>query len=403
MNVMVLAARNVRGLWPRYLSLFVLAVLAVSVVGASRMLVTASAESGRARVTESVAQRAVTVTSDREPGGRVLDVDALEEIRRDQHVASAEAVYSLPVDLELPDLPLGVDVAPVRSSVPPPLVATTRGSVFPLAAHELVVPAVIDGRDMRGELGRPVTVGHPRGQGDGSSSSLRSSMTVVGLVDPTWQDDGSRIVYAAPAVTERWFDEASGAVGMPGVIAEQGYDKVTVLAREAADVPGVLQRIQSSGLVAVSLQQMSPTLTDTMTTVSRLTDYGQWLLIGLCTVAAFVVIRSLTVQRTREIGLLKALGHSSGRVTAGLVVEGLGVTWLACIVSVGASAVLANALRGLLPADSFAADAGLIRSVDWGVVLWSFPGAVLVVVLGGALPFLRALRLPAAEALRDAR
>jgi putative ABC transport system permease protein len=402
MNLFRHALSNVKGLWPRYVGLFVLATLALSAIGAGRLLVAASAESARAAVTESVSQRAVTVTSDREPGGQVLDEDALEIVAGFAGVVSAEPVYALPVDVELPELPIGVDLVPLRSAVPPPLVESARPRVLPLAPGEILLPAVVDGRDMGDVLGRRVVVGHPQGQGQGSSSSERSGMTVVGLVDPTWQDDGTRAAYADPAVAREWYETASLPGTMRQVIADQGYDKVTVLAARSEDVDAVLARIQGLGLVAVSFQQMTPSLPDAMTTISRVTDYAQWLLVALCVVAVFVVVRSLTQQRTREIGLLKALGHRSGRVTVGLYLESLSVSWFACIAAVLGSLVLANVVRPLLPEDAVPRGGAALWSVDWSLVGWSLVGSAVVVALGGALPFLRTLRMPAADALRDA-
>ena len=402
MNLFRHTAANVKGLWPRYVGLFVLATLALSAIGAGRLLVSASTQSARAAVTESVAQRVITVTSDREPGGTVLDDSELESLLGFAGVASAEPVFALPIDVELPDLPIGVDLVPLRSSIPPPLVQSARPRVLPLAPGELLLPAVVDGRDMSDVLGRRVVVGHPEGQGQGSSTSERSPMTVVGLVDPSWQDDGPRAAYSDPSVAREWYEHASLPGTMTAVIAEQGYDKVTVLADRSEDVPGLLGRVQGRGLIAVSFQQMTPSLPDAMTTISRLTDYAQWLLVGICVVAVFVVIRSLTQQRTREIGLLKALGHRSHRVTAGLYLEGLSVSWLACLAAVAGSVLLANAVRPLLPGEALPHDAATIWSVDWSLVGWSVVGSAVVVALGGALPFLRTLRMPAADALRDA-
>ncbi|MEO7448504.1 MAG: ABC transporter permease [Humibacillus sp.] len=403
MNLMRHTAANVRGLWPRYLGLFVLAVLALSAIGASRLLVGTAVASARAGVTEAVALRAISVESNREPGGRVLDEATLATVAALPSVASAEPVYSLPVDVELAATPVGLDLVPVRPSVPPPLVARSRDRVFPLGAGEIVLPAEVDGLDLSPQLGQRVVVGHPRGQGAGSSTSQHTPMVVVALVDPSWQDDGPRSAYAAPDVTRSWFDAASAPEGAERVFAQQGYDKATVLVDRADSVSDVLSRIQGLGLVAVSFQQMAPSLPDAMTVIARLTDIAQWLLIGICVVAVFIVVRSLTAQRTREIGLLKALGHRSGRVTAGLYLESVFVSWAACIASVGVSIVVANLARPLLPAGALPVGTSTIWAVDLPLLFTSLIGAAVVVALGGALPFLRALRMPAAEALRDGR
>jgi putative ABC transport system permease protein len=403
MNLVKHASANIRGLWPRYLGLFVLAVLALSAIGASRILVGTAVASARAGVTEAVALRAISVEGDRDPGGQVLDEASLATIAALPSVASAEPVYSLPVDVGLAETPVGLDLVPVRSQVPPPLVASSRERVFPLGPGEIVLPAEVDGLDLSPQLGKRLVVDHPRGQGSGSSTSRHTPMVVVALADPSWQDDGPRSAYAAPDVTRAWFDDASAPEGAERVLAQRPHDKATVLVDRAESVPQVLSRIQGLGLVAVSFQQMAPSLPDAMTVISRLTDVAQWLLVGICVVAVFIVVRSLTTQRTREIGLLKALGHRSSRVTAGLYLESVAVAWAACIVSVGLSLVLANLARPLLPVGALPVSTSAIWAVDLPLVLTSFVGSAVVVALGGALPFLRALRLPAAEALRDGR
>ncbi|HET7398305.1 MAG TPA: hypothetical protein VFJ94_07260 [Intrasporangium sp.] len=89
--------------------------------------------------------------------------------------------------------------------------------------------------------------------------------------------------------------------------------------------------------------------------------------------------------------------------SASLLLESLLVSWLACAASVVVSLVAVNVLRRLLPAGLLPAAVSGVWGVDWAVFGGSLGVSAVVVAVGGALPFLRALRLDAAEALRDWR
>jgi len=318
-------------------------------------------------------------------------------------VASVEPTYPVAVDLQLPDVLIGLDLVPLRPSMPPPLVRSVRDAVFPLGTREIVLPSSIDGRDMSPQLGQTITVGHPEGMGQGSSTSVTERVVVVALSDPAWQDDGPRSAFGNGRDVEAWFALSAKPLSMEEVLAQQGVDKATVVTTSAADVPSVLRTVQAMHLSAVAFQQLTPTLPDTLNTVSRLTSVMEWVLVILGAAAVFVIVRSLVLQRTREIGLLKALGHSSHRITLTLLLETLVVSWGACAVAAALSVVLSNAVRPMLPADLLPKAVSGIWRVDWSTLSGSLAAAALVVVLGSALPLVRAMRLDPAEALRDWR
>ena len=101
-------------------------------------------------------------------------------------------------------------------------------------------------------------------------------------------------------------------------------------------------------------------------------------------------------ERTREMGILKSMGFSDGRVFLLLIGEALALSLLGAVVGVGLAWLLANVLHFnpkpdffpvfYLPRESLLAAIGL---------------AVLTGVVSGLVPAVAGMRLKAAEALRS--
>ena len=98
-------------------------------------------------------------------------------------------------------------------------------------------------------------------------------------------------------------------------------------------------------------------------------------------------------ERTREIGVLKAVGWKSRRILAMILGESIVLTLLAGIVGI---------ILGVVGIEA------IVRLSDWAMVLTFTPSlalkalgiAVIVGVIGGIYPAIRASRLPPTEALR---
>ena len=111
----------------------------------------------------------------------------------------------------------------------------------------------------------------------------------------------------------------------------------------------------------------------------------------LATLGAYGVISVVVSQRTREIGIRMALGADASHVMRLIVGQGMLPVLAGTIVGLGAAALLARAIEGLLfdvqPADPI-----------------TFLLAPLVIIVAGALavwqPARRACRIPAADVLR---
>jgi len=150
------------------------------------------------------------------------------------------------------------------------------------------------------------------------------------------------------------------------------------------------------------------TLSDILGAIQHVVDlyrtYGELIgAIGLVVAALFTttVLQMSVDDRSREIALLRAIGHSRGRV-AGLVVEealllsslgllvGLPIAYLG---AVGINSLLLRLLAGLPNGFSFV-------SFNGSVLLSGVALVVAIGLLAGIAPAARAMQLPVAEELR---
>jgi putative ABC transport system permease protein len=120
-------------------------------------------------------------------------------------------------------------------------------------------------------------------------------------------------------------------------------------------------------------------------------------------VGAFIIFNTFNIivtQRTRELGLLRALGASRRQVQTSVLLEAVVIGLIASVVGIGLGLLLSSGLRALL--DAFGADLPstgaviLPRTLIAGVAI-----GTLVTVVAGVAPARRASRISPIEALRE--
>ena len=101
------------------------------------------------------------------------------------------------------------------------------------------------------------------------------------------------------------------------------------------------------------------------------------------------------MERTREIGVLRAVGWPRSRIMRMILIEATGVGLLACVVGTIAGLILSQ-LTTLLPVTS----QFLSPVYDLPPFLMAASVAIVLSLLGAAIPAVRATRISPAEALR---
>ena len=120
-------------------------------------------------------------------------------------------------------------------------------------------------------------------------------------------------------------------------------------------------------------------------------------------VGAFLIFNTFSItvaQRTREFGLLRALGASGRQVMASVIVEALIVGVVAAALGLGAGFLIAMGLNALLGAFGIELPQAALQLQARTVIVSVIVG-VVVTVLSAVIPARRAARISPMEALRE--
>jgi len=214
----------------------------------------------------------------------------------------------------------------------------------------------------------------------------RSPVEVVGFVSDT-RYAGQSTLWASLGTWRRIQNEnRPDARVAPGV-----SQALVVRAAETGDPPDLAERIdQATGGLTSSLTEDEAI--DALPGVSAQQSVfnqilGLTVLIAIIVVALFFAL--ITVERVGLYGVLKALGAGSGRLFAGVLLQAVIVTVIACAIG----AVAALALDAVIPAGSIPFTAGGGRLIGSTVVL------LLAAVIGCAFSLRRVLRVDPAQAI----
>ena len=96
-------------------------------------------------------------------------------------------------------------------------------------------------------------------------------------------------------------------------------------------------------------------------------------------------------ERTREIGVLKAVGWSDGKILTMIVGESLVITIVSAII---------GSVIGFLACTLLGPQMGISPLFTPKIFLQAFGIAIVVGIIGGIYPALKAVKLPPTEALR---
>jgi putative ABC transport system permease protein len=189
----------------------------------------------------------------------------------------------------------------------------------------------------------------------------------------------------------------------PNILEHEGYDELTIKAASLNDAVQIVEQLKKRGFEVESLKTILDMVNRIMIVLqTMLGSVG-----GLALLVASIGIANTMVmavyERTREIGVLKAIGASPGDIRALFVTEAALIGLLG-----GVAGVIGGWLLGL------GLNAGILAILRWQeipvegtffvVTAWlvalALAFATVVGLLAGLYPAARAARLDPVEALR---
>ena len=405
MNDLGVARRNLRQYRGRIASLGLIVVLG----GISSLVcigvVERAADSVQTTINEGPALRTVEVQDDPgRPDLKALRGDSVEALRSEPHVVAVEPWLQASFGIKTPEVGGVVLYAtPARASALPPIVESVRSDVFPLRDGELVLPATAQGDDLALLLGQEVPVRYTQKIGEGEGEPAIEHMTVVAIYDASYALDGPSVAYTTLDQTIRW---AAAREGVPAedFVEAVGYRKLYVVVDESTNVADVTARLRDEGYNAVSLRERLSSLPAGLNALHTLGVVVLVLMLLYAAIAGLGLSASFMRSRTREIGVLNAVGYRPARIFRVLLVESLMVGGAAgaaaAALGAGVSAVLGEILGGRQVLGVVMPDGLAWPGVGWIVLVLLAPA--LTVTVGGLVPAWRVANLPADTAMRDA-
>lgn len=175
---------------------------------------------------------------------------------------------------------------------------------------------------------------------------------------------------------------------------------VTVADMEANEA-SVKQALTDAGYQAQTLE-------DQLGMIRGVIDAVTWVLNGFGLIAllaaSFGIVNTLLMsvqERTREIGLMKALGMSSGKVFGLFSLEAIMIGLMGTVIGVGLGLIVGTVANALLTSGPLSGVAGLtLFAIDPMAVLLIAALILAIAFIAGTLPAARAARKDPIEALR---
>ncbi|MER5761399.1 FtsX-like permease family protein [Streptomyces sp. NPDC002082] len=208
-----------------------------------------------------------------------------------------------------------------------------------------------------------------------------------------------------PGATVVYFDTATSQQKLLG--APDAFTHVNVTAKDGVSDAQLKQNVASALGADTYKLQTAKEAADANKKNMDFLDIMKWVMLGFAAIAFLVGIflifntfSMLVAQRTREIGLMRAIGADSGQVLKSVVIEALLLGVVGSILGVAAGIGLAVGLMQLM------SQLGMSLSTEDLTIAWTTPviGIVLgvvVTVISAFIPARRAGKVSPMAALRE--
>jgi len=294
----------------------------------------------------------------------------------------------------------GTDPERIRKMMP---VSRVASGEFDLKGDHVVL-----GVDLAAELGLrvgdDVLIYSPMNLIKKDEIYFPEKLTVAGIYDSGQRDFDSGFIFMSMTVARDLMSLKRGAYSVHAKVAKpQDHRIFSALVQQVQNTLGPMYRVRT-------WQEIDQALFNALAVEKNMMVI---LLMFITVVAIFCVTNTLiviTVQKTHEIGLLKALGFSSRQIMATFVLHG----WIQCfagtVIGIGLAYLVLNNLQSLV---DFLARLGIqvfpkavygLSQIPWRVVPREVAEVAVSVILfcsaASFLPAWRAARMDPVEALR---
>ncbi|MFO0937415.1 MAG: FtsX-like permease family protein [Gemmataceae bacterium] len=215
---------------------------------------------------------------------------------------------------------------------------------------------------------------------------------------PSKLRDYNTDVFLSPGSGETLFGQLSETV-------DRGFPEVSIHCRPHGDLKQVVKEIDGLGLQTITTLQWYQSAKLEVTLISVGLNVFSIVALFIAAIGITNTLVTTVLERTREIGILKALGAKDGEVTALFLAEGMAVGLIGGLIGVATACLLA------VPADSLVFY--LVRKVNENITktttIFEFPiwltlgsvgFAVFITTVASWYPARRAARIEPVEALR---
>ena len=198
------------------------------------------------------------------------------------------------------------------------------------------------------------------------------------------------------AMLQWWYND-------PEYLAHRGYDEIFVRARSLNDTVQLVNWLDSQEYDVESLQMMLDMANRGMIIIQTMLGSVGTVALLVASIGIANTMIMAVYERTKEIGILKAVGAAPGQIRALFVVEASLIGLLGGVLGIVSGWLLGKGLNVLIleilrwqevPME------GTFFVVSWWLVLAALAFATLVGLLAGLYPAARAARLPPLDALR---
>ena len=189
--------------------------------------------------------------------------------------------------------------------------------------------------------------------------------------------------------------------GLPESQRDTYFQATAIVEDPEANEDAVKQALADKGLLAQTLEEQ-------LGVIRGIIDAVTWVLTGFALIAllaaSFGIINTLLMavqERTREIGLMKALGMTGGKIFGLFTMEAVVIGLLGSLIGIGLGVAVGLIANQVLTTGPLSGVTGLVLfAVNPPALLLILLLIVAIAFIAGTLPALRAARKDPIEALR---